>query len=119
MGIGNELGIKAIAGLNSITAKLSGTKSTSPTRVNGLELGKDVNNGDLKNSVAYSSETPGVYDVAGSKVAVKPLQWKRTKRKNTKSKKTRGLFFLELGAVTSSDFDNFKNSVVGVCGNYN
>ena len=79
--IGSELGLKAIKGLNSLTAKLSGTKSTSPTRLNGLELGNDVNNGDLKNSVAYSNLTPGIYSVAGSKVAVKKLKWKRQVKK--------------------------------------
>jgi hypothetical protein len=109
--IGSELGLKAIKGLNSLTAKLSGTKSTSPTRLNGLELGNAVNNGDLKNSVAYSNEAPGIYSVAGSKLAVKKLKWKRPGKKS----KSRGFFFLELGADTSSDFENFKKNVAGAC----
>lgn len=105
--VGTELGNKAIANFNSITAKLSGTKSTSPTRLNGLELGKAVNNGDLRNSVAYSSEAPGIYNVAGAKVVVKSLKWKKVKNKK------KGQSLLELGAIPSSDFDDFKNNVEG------
>merc|ERR1712139_167137 len=48
---------------------------------------------------------------AGSKVAVKKLKWKRPGKKS----KSRGFFFLELGADTSSDFENFKKNVAGAC----
>ena len=46
---------------------LEGTKFTSPTRTNKLSLGKDVNGGDVKNSVQGTTATTSFLEMASTK----------------------------------------------------
>jgi hypothetical protein len=78
---------------------LEGTLSTSPTRMNALEPGKDVNNGNVKNSVEYN--------LTKTKILA-PAKKKRSRRR----------LFQELKSIQPSHFEAFKKNaaMTGICG---